>query len=71
MTYEKLRDSERWPWLFGGIRPVNCAGAVRDTLAGLVALLTAGCLLLARLLLFEIGFPADFLSQTVLASESA
>ncbi len=33
-------------------------------LAGLVALLTAGCLLLARL--FRLGFLADFLSQTVL-----
>ena len=33
-------------------------------LAGLVALLTAGCLLLARL--FKLGFLADFLSQTVL-----
>jgi high affinity sulfate transporter 1 len=33
-------------------------------LAGLVALLTAGCLILARL--FRLGFLADFLSQTVL-----
>jgi SulP family sulfate permease len=33
-------------------------------LAGMVALLTAGCLLLARL--FQLGFLADFLSQTVL-----
>ncbi len=33
-------------------------------LAGLVAMLTAGCLLLARL--FKLGFLADFLSQTVL-----
>src|SRR6202012_2757029 len=33
-------------------------------LAGMVALLTAGLLLLARL--FELGFLADFLSQTVL-----
>jgi SulP family sulfate permease len=33
-------------------------------MAGLVALLTAGLLLLARL--FELGFLADFLSQTVL-----
>jgi high affinity sulfate transporter 1 len=33
-------------------------------LAGLVALLTAGCLLVARLL--KLGFLADFLSQTVL-----
>src|SRR6266850_1850273 len=34
------------------------------TLAAFVALLTAGCLLLARL--FKLGFLADFLSQTVL-----
>lgn len=33
-------------------------------LAGLVALLTAGCLMLARL--FKLGFLADFLSQTLL-----
>jgi sulfate permease, SulP family len=33
-------------------------------LAGFVALLTAGCLLLARI--FKLGFLADFLSQTVL-----
>src|SRR5262245_43565184 len=33
-------------------------------LAGMVALLTAGCLLVARLL--KLGFLADFLSQTVL-----
>ena len=141
VTHEKPQDSERWPWLFGGIRPVTRAGAVRDALAGvtlaamnvpqalgyariagmpvvtglytlllplvafaglgssrylvvaadsataaiiagrlsqiapvasehyvalagMVALLTAGCLLLARL--FELGFLADFLSQTVL-----
>lgn len=141
MTPGKPQDSERWPWLFGGIRPATRAGAVRDALAGvtlaamnvpqalgyariagmpvvtglytlllplvafaalgssrylvvaadsataailagslsqiapvasehyvalagLVALLTAGCLLLARL--FEMGFLADFLSQTVL-----
>ena len=141
LTHEKLQDSERGPWLFRGIRPVNRAGAVRDVLAGftlaamnvpqalgytriagtpvvtglytlllplvafatlgssrylvvaadsataailasrlsqmapiasphyvalagMVALLTAGFLLLARL--FELGFLADFLSQTVL-----
>ena len=40
------------------------ASAHYVALAGLVALLTAGCLLLARL--FELGFLADFLSQTVL-----
>lgn len=141
MTHEKPQDSERWPWLFGGLRPIARAGAVRDALAGatlaamnvpqalgyariagmpvitglytlllplvafaglgssrylvvaadsataailagrlsqiapiasehyvalagLVALLTAGVLLLARLL--DLGFIADFLSQTVL-----
>src|SRR5271169_3372057 len=141
VTHGELRHSERWPWLFGGIRPVTRAGALRDALAGitlaamnvpqalgyariagmpvvtglytlllplvafaalgssrylvvaadsataailagglsqmaplesehyvalagLVALLTAGFLLLARL--FELGFLADFLSQTVL-----
>ncbi len=141
VTHEKPQDSERWSWLFGGIRPVTRSGAVRDALAGItlaamnvpqalgyariagmpvvtglytlllplvafaglgssrylvvaadsataaiiagrlsqiapvasehyvalagmVALLTAGCLLLARL--FELGFLADFLSQTVL-----
>ena len=40
------------------------ASAHYVALAGLVALLTAGCLLLARL--FKLGFLADFLSQTVL-----
>ena len=35
MTHEKLRQGERWPWLFGGIRPVTRAGAVRDALAGI------------------------------------
>ncbi len=141
MTQEKPLDSERGPWLFGGIRPINCAGALRDALAGftlaamnvpqvlgytriagtpvvtglytlllplvafaalgssrylvvaadsataailagtlslmapvasahyvalagMVALMTAGYLVLARL--FELGFLADFLSQTVL-----
>ena len=141
VTHEKPQDSERWSWLFGGIRPVTRSGAVRDALAGItlaamnvpqalgyariagmpvvtglytlllplvafaglgssrylvvaadsataaiiagrlsqiapvasehyvalagmVALLTAGCLMLARL--FELGFLADFLSQTVL-----
>ncbi len=141
VTHEKPQDSERWSWLFGGIRPVTRSGAVRDALAGItlaamnvpqalgyariagmpvvtglytlllplvafaglgssrylvvaadsataaiiagrlsqiapvasehyvalagmVAQLTAGCLMLARL--FELGFLADFLSQTVL-----
>jgi len=40
------------------------ASAHYVALAGVVALLTAGCLLLARLL--KLGFLADFLSQTVL-----
>ena len=40
------------------------ASAQYVALAGFVALLTAGCLLLARL--FKLGFLADFLSQTVL-----
>lgn len=141
VTHEKPQDSEGWPWLFGGLRPVTRGGTTRDALAGvtlaamnvpqamgyariagmpvitglytllmplvafaglgssrylvvaadsataailagrlsqmapvaseryvalagLVALLTAVCLLLARL--FELGFIADFLSQTVL-----
>jgi len=46
-----------------GMAPVNSARYV--ALAGLVALLTAGFLLLARV--FKLGFLADFLSQTVLA----
>jgi sulfate permease, SulP family len=45
-----------------GMAPVASEHYV--ALAGLVALLTAGCLLLARL--FKVGFLADFLSQTVL-----
>ncbi len=141
MTPRVVQDSERQPWFFRGIRPINRAGAVRDALAGftlaamnvpqalgytriagtpvvtglytlllplvafaalgssrylvvaadsataailagqlsqmapiasehyvalagMVALLTAGLLMLARL--FELGFLADFLSQTVL-----
>ncbi|HET6219055.1 MAG TPA: SulP family inorganic anion transporter [Acidobacteriaceae bacterium] len=46
-----------------GLAPVASARYV--ALAGAVALLTAGFLLLARLL--KLGFVADFLSQTVLA----
>src|SRR6202789_940841 len=46
-----------------GMAPAASARYV--ALAGLVALLTAGFLLLARLL--KLGFVADFLSQTVLA----
>jgi high affinity sulfate transporter 1 len=45
-----------------GMAPVASARYV--ALAGLVALMTGGCLLLARLL--KLGFLADFLSQTVL-----
>ncbi len=45
-----------------GLAPVASARYV--ALAGLVALMTGGCLLLARLL--KLGFLADFLSQTVL-----
>ena len=29
MKQGKSLDSERWPWLLGGIRPINCAGALR------------------------------------------
>lgn len=35
VTHGKLRQGERWPWLFGGIRPVTRTGAVRDALAGI------------------------------------
>jgi sulfate permease, SulP family len=34
VTQRKPQDSERWPLLFDGIRPVNSAGALRDALAG-------------------------------------
>ena len=34
MTQRKPQDSGGWPWLFDGIRTVNCAGALRDALAG-------------------------------------
>jgi len=34
VTQRKPQDSERWPWLLDGIRPVNSAGALRDALAG-------------------------------------
>ncbi len=47
----------------GGMAPASSARYI--ALAGLVALLTAGLLLIARLL--KLGFIADFLSQTVLA----
>src|SRR5215831_7784969 len=45
-----------------GMAPIASARYV--ALAGLVALMTGGCLILARLL--KLGFLADFLSQTVL-----
>lgn len=34
MTQGKPLDRERWPWLPGGIRPINCAGALHDAMAG-------------------------------------
>lgn len=58
-------DSATAAILAGGVSPLATAGSARYVeLAALVALLTAGMLLLARLL--KLGFLADFLSQTVL-----
>jgi SulP family sulfate permease len=58
-------DSATAAILAGGLSPMApMASEQYVALAGLVALLTAGCLLLARL--FKLGFLADFLSQTVL-----
>jgi sulfate permease, SulP family len=58
-------DSATAAILRGGISGMAPASSTRYiALAGLVALLTAGFLLLARLL--KLGFVADFLSQTVL-----
>jgi high affinity sulfate transporter 1 len=58
-------DSATAAILAGGIsRMAPVAGARYVALAGLVAMLTAGLLLLARLL--RLGFLADFLSRTVL-----
>lgn len=58
-------DSATAAILAGGLAPMApVASDQYVALAGLVALLTAGCLLLARLL--KLGFLADFLSQTVL-----
>jgi sulfate permease, SulP family len=58
-------DSVTAAILAGGLAPMAAVASERYVaLAGLVALLTAGCLLLARL--FKLGFLADFLSQTVL-----
>ncbi len=58
-------DSATAAVLAGGLsRMAPIASAHYVALAGMVALLTAGLLLLARIL--ELGFLADFLSQTVL-----
>ncbi len=58
-------DSATAAILAGGISNIAAPGSARYvTLAGMVALLTAGFLLLARLL--KLGFLADFLSRTVL-----
>src|SRR5580658_9772744 len=58
-------DSATAAILAGGVSPLAPVASARYmALAGLVALLTAGFLLLARLL--KLGFIADFLSQTVL-----
>jgi sulfate permease, SulP family len=58
-------DSATAAILAGGISGIEHAGSARYVaLAGLVALLTAGFLAIARLL--KLGFIADFLSQTVL-----
>jgi sulfate permease, SulP family len=61
-------DSATAAILAGGLAGVATAGSAHYvSLAGLVALLTAGFLLLARLL--KLGFLADFLSRTVLTTE--
>src|ERR1700729_3953574 len=58
-------DSATAAILAGGVSPMAPVASARYVmLAGLVALLTAGMLLVARLL--KLGFLADFLSQTVL-----
>ena len=58
-------DSATAAILAGGLSGLAMAGSAHYvSLAGLVALLTAGFLLLARLL--KLGFLADFLSRTVL-----
>ena len=58
-------DSATAAILAGGLAWLATAGSAQYvSLAGLVALLTAGLLLLARLL--KLGFLADFLSRTVL-----
>jgi sulfate permease, SulP family len=58
-------DSATAAILAGGLSGLATAGSAQYvSLAGVVALLTAGFLLLARLL--KLGFLADFLSRTVL-----
>ena len=58
-------DSATAAILAGGVSPMAPVASARYVaLAGMVALLTAGMLLVARLL--KLGFLADFLSQTVL-----
>ena len=58
-------DSATAAILAGGLANLApTAGAKYMALAGLVALMTGACLLVARLL--KLGFLADFLSQTVL-----
>jgi len=58
-------DSATAALLAGGISGMAVPGSARYVaLAGMVALLTAGLLLLARVL--KLGFLADFLSRTVL-----
>ena len=58
-------DSATAAILAGGLAGLAPAASARYVaLAGLVALMTGGCLIVARLL--KLGFLADFLSQTVL-----
>jgi high affinity sulfate transporter 1 len=58
-------DSATAAILAGGVAPLAPAGSARYmALAGMVAMLTGGFLLLARFL--KLGFLADFLSRTVL-----
>ena len=58
-------DSATAAILAGSLSRMAAAGSARYVaLAGLAALMTGGCLILARLL--KLGFLADFLSQTVL-----
>ena len=58
-------DSATAAVLAGGLAGMATAASARYVaLAGLVALMTGGCLIVARLL--KLGFLADFLSQTVL-----